>query len=264
MRMLLKPDEPPAFTARNLTGTSPCVLLCEHASNRMPRCLGTLGLAAADLGRHIAYDIGAAPLAEELARHLDAPLFLTGYSRLVIDCNRPPGVPTSIPERSEDTAVPGNRDLDPPMRRLREATLFEPFHAAVTAHLDARRARARACCVIGVHSFTPVFHGQRRPWEAGVLYGAARSFALPIMEGLAALGLHVGDNEPYSIAVDEDYTVPVHGDGRGVPALLLEIRQDLLADVAAARLWAHRLAPLIARAAISQGLGASARSGGRA
>lgn len=261
MRSLLEADEPPAFTARNLAGTSPCVLLCEHASNRMPRRLGSLGLAAAELERHIAYDIGAAPLAEALARRLDAPLFMTGYSRLVIDCNRPLDVPASMPERSEDTAIPGNRDLAPSLRRLREETLFAPFHAAVAAHLDARQAHGRDSCVVGVHSFTPVYRGRHRPWEAGILYGAARGFARPILEGLAALGLQVGENEPYSIAADDDYTVPVHGDARGLPALLLEIRQDLLGDAAAVRLWTERLAPLIARAAASLGREAALSNG---
>jgi len=245
---LLSPDEPPAFTARNLGGASPLVLLCEHASNRLPRRLGDLGLPPEELRRHIAWDIGAAALAGALSRALDAPLFETGYSRLVIDCNRPLGVPASMPERSEDTAIPGNVALAAGERRAREEGLFHPFQNAVAAHLDSRRAAGRPTAVIGVHSFTPVFRGTRRPWEAGILFGEARRFAMPLIEDLAATGLAVGENEPYRIETGDDYTVPVHGDGRGLPALLIEIRQDLLADDAAARHWADRLVSPIRRA----------------
>jgi predicted N-formylglutamate amidohydrolase len=245
---LLAADEPPAFTARNLGGASPLVLLCEHASNRLPRRLGDLGLPPSERQRHIAWDIGAAALARLLSEALDAPLFETGYSRLVIDCNRPPGVPASIPERSEDTAIPGNLALGPEARRAREEALFHPFQAAVAAHLDARQAAGRPTAVIGVHSFTPVFRGHRRPWEAGILFGQAGGFARPMIEALAEQGFTVGENEPYRIEAGDDYTVPVHGDARGLPALLIEIRQDLLADDAAARRWADRLLPGIRRA----------------
>ncbi|MBP0495930.1 N-formylglutamate amidohydrolase [Pararoseomonas indoligenes] len=245
---LLSPDEPPAFTARNLGGASPLVLLCEHASNRLPRRLGDLGLPSEELRRHIAWDIGAAALAGALSRALDAPLFETGYSRLVIDCNRPLGVSASIPERSEDTAIPGNLALSAEDRRAREEALFHPFQNAVAAHLDARQAAGRPTAIIGVHSFTPIFRGIRRPWEAGVLFDGAKDFAMPLIEGLSASGLAVGENEPYRIEVGDDYTVPVHGDGRGLPALLIEIRQNLLADDAAARHWADRLVSPIRRA----------------
>ena len=245
---LLAADEPPAFTAQNLGGTSPLVLLCEHASNRLPRRLGDLGLRPEELRRHIAWDIGAAALARTLSHALDAPLFETGYSRLVIDCNRPPGAASSVPERSEDTIIPGNAALGAEERRAREEALFHPFHGAVTAFLDARQAAGRPTAVIGVHSFTPVFRGVARPWDAGILFDGARHFAMPLIEALAATGLAVGENEPYRIEIGDDYTVPVHGDGRGLPALLLEIRQDLLADDAAARRWADRLLPPIRRA----------------
>ncbi len=251
---LLAPDEPPAFTARDLGGASPLVLLCEHASNRIPRSLGDLGLPASDRARHIGWDIGAEALAIALSRRFDAPLFSTGYSRLVIDCNRPPGVPSSIPERSEDTVVPGNLALSAAARRQREEALFHPFHDAVTAHLDARRRAGRATAVIGVHSFTPVFRGVARPWPVGVLYAGACRFARSLIDGLAALGLDVGDNEPYRIAEDEDVTVPVHGDARGLPALLIEIRQDLLSDTAAVIRWADCLASPIAEALAACGL----------
>ena len=245
---LLAPDEPPPFTWRNPTGASPCLLLCEHASNRLPRAVGDLGLPEAEMQRHIAWDLGAAALARALSRRLDAALVETGYSRLVIDCNRPPGVPSSIPERSEDTVVPGNQGLGAAARRRREAALFQPFHATVAAHLDARLAAGRPSCVIGVHSFTPVFRGVARPWHAGALFGAAQGFGRALLAALAAPGLCLGENEPYRVTAEEDWTVPVHGDARGLPALLIEVRQDLLADDAGVQDWADRLVPAIRHA----------------
>ncbi len=242
-------DAPPAATTLNEGGASPFVLLCEHASNHVPEEYAGLGLSSRDLGRHIAWDIGAADLARELSRRLDAPLFLSGYSRLLIDCNRPPGAPTSIPTRSEDTGIPGNLDLDAGERARREAAFFAPFHAAVARLLDRRAAEGRPAVVVGVHSFTPVFLGVPRPWLAGVLYARAERFGRALVERLSAdLGPEaVGDNEPYRIEPEEhDYTVPVHGDARGLDAVLLEVRQDLLADAAGVEAWAARLAAVLA------------------
>jgi predicted N-formylglutamate amidohydrolase len=245
---LLQPGEPPAFTAENLSGRSPCLLLCEHASNRVPRVFGDLGLSSTELDRHIGWDIGALAMARGLSRRLDAALFATGYSRLVIDCNRPLHAPSSIPEQSEDTVIPGNLTLSAEARAARQAALFHPFHDAVSAHLDAHPQRR---CVIGVHSFTPFYRGIARPWQAGCLYAGARQFAAPLMDGLRAQGFCVGNNEPYTIDPAEDYTVPVHGEARGLPSLLIEIRQDLIANAAAADAWAERLAPLVQQAIVA-------------
>ena len=250
---------PPAVTALNEGGTSPYVLLCEHASNHVPEAYAGLGLPPRDLQRHIAWDIGAADLARGLSRRLDAPLFLSGYSRLLIDCNRPPGAPTSIPTRSEDTDIPGNLDPDAGERARRERAYFAPFHAAVARLLDRRAAERRRTIVVGVHSFTPVFLGMARPWLAGVLYAGAERFGRTLVERLGTeLGpAAVGDNEPYRIEPEEhDYTVPVHGDARGLDAALLEVRQDLIASAAEAEAWAARLAPALVDAA---GGGAAAR-----
>lgn len=242
--------EPPAVTAVNEDGASPYVLLCEHASNHIPAAYRGLGVSEADLQRHIAWDIGAADLARLLSRRLDAPLFLSGYSRLLIDCNRPLGTPTSIPARSEDTDIPGNHGLTADERDRRASAYFTPFHDRVAAALDRRTRADTPTIVIGVHSFTPVFHGISRPWQAGVLYAAATSFGRALVAKLAAEpGLTVGDNQPYQIEPDHDHTVPVHGDGRGLPAALIEVRQDLLAATGGAEEWARRLA--FALAAIS-------------
>jgi predicted N-formylglutamate amidohydrolase len=235
--------EPAAVSVVNEGGATGLVLVCEHASNHIPAHYAGLGLPPAELQRHIAWDIGAAALATRLAAMLDAPLFLSGYSRLLIDCNRPPGAPSSIPLRSEATDIPGNQGLSAEEVAARQARYFTPFQDRIAGFLD-RRGRV---AVLGIHSFTPVFLGVPRPWQAGVLHGAATVFGQSLIAGLRRdPALVVGDNEPYRIDVAEDYTVPVHGDARGNPAALIEVRQDLLADAAGIEAWAQRLAPILA------------------
>lgn len=232
----------PVAWVENGAGAGPVLLLCEHASNWIPERHGDLGVSASDRQRHIAWDIGAAALARGLARRLDARLVLSGVSRLVIDCNRPLGVPSSIPLRSEDTDIPGNAGLTAEDIAFRQHAYFEPFRALVAAQIAARRP----ALLVGVHSFTPVFRGVARPWHAGVLYADAVALGARLVAGLRAdPGLVVGDNEPYRIEAAEDFTVPIHGDANGIPAVLLEVRQDLLADEAGIEAWAARLAPLL-------------------
>jgi predicted N-formylglutamate amidohydrolase len=233
---------PPAVTALNEGGASRFVLLCEHASNFIPEEYAALGLPAAELERHIAYDIGAANLARRLSVLLDAPLFLAGYSRLLIDLNRPWRAPSSIPEISEATVIPGNIGIDAAERARRQAAWFTPFHDRVAAFLETRPGAV----VIGVHSFTPVYLGEARPWHAGILYGAATRFGTTLVRALAEdPALVIGENEPYRIDPDYDYTVPVHGDAVGREAVLLEVRQDLLGDDAGCEAWARRLAAVM-------------------
>jgi len=241
----MTPGHPPAAEAENEGGRSPYVLLCEHASNVIPLEYTALGLNDADLERHIAWDIGAAPLARLLSRRLDAPLFLSGYSRLLIDCNRPAGSSTSIPERSEDTVIPGNAGITMEERARRTAAYFTPLQTMVAAELDRRTRLAIPTIVLGVHSFTPVFQGVPRPWDAGLLYTAGAAFARALLDRLAGPGLTLGDNEPYQIDPEHDFTVPVHGDGRGIPAALLEIRNDHLLTKDGIRQWADRLVPAL-------------------
>ncbi len=236
-----------AVTVVNEGGASPYVLLCEHASNYIPAEYAGLGLPAAELQRHIAWDIGAADLSRLLSQRLDAPLILSGYSRLLIDCNRPLLTPTSIPTRSEDTEIPGNHGLDAEERARRATAYFTPFRDRVVAMLDQRQRSGTPTIVFAVHSFTPVFRGVARPWQCGVLYAGAAGFGRGLVARLAAdPGLNVGDNQPYQIGSNTDYTVPMHGDGRGLTAALLEIRQDLLATPAGIEEWAQRLVPALA------------------
>ncbi|MFN4090132.1 MAG: N-formylglutamate amidohydrolase [Alphaproteobacteria bacterium] len=256
---------PAAVTVVNEAGTSPVVLICEHASNHIPGAYAGLGLAPEHLVRHIAWDIGAAALARRLSALLDAPLFLSGYSRLLIDCNRPAGVPSSIPLRSEDTDIPGNLDLSAEEVARRTALCFTPFQEAIARHLDARTAAGRETEIVGVHSFTPVFLGERRRWHAGVLHGnalngGADALARRLLDGLGREpDLVVGDNEPYAVGPTSDYTVPVHGIARGLPAALIEVRNDLICDEAGVETWARRLAGVLA--GMPAGHGATPGSG---
>jgi predicted N-formylglutamate amidohydrolase len=243
---LLAADEPAAFTVEHAGGGSPFFLTCDHAGKRLPRRLGKLGLPEAELERHIAWDIGAAGLSRLLADKLGAFLILQTYSRLVIDCNRAPGVPTSIVRLSEHTEIPGNQALGLVEAAARVREIFEPYHGRIVAELDRRKVEGRPTVLLAMHSFTPVFKGVARPWHVGVLYNRDPAFGRIMGELLRAEGdLVVGDNEPYAISDETDYTIPVHGEKRGLPHVELEIRQDLIAEPAGQNAWAERLARLL-------------------
>ena len=185
-----------AVLIENPNGNGRAVIVCDHASNWVPPTLGRLGLSESDLLRHIAWDPGALVMARTIASALDAPLVASGVSRLVIDCNRDPSAPDSVPPASEDTAIPGNIGLSDEARRWRIENAYEPFHDAVDAVLDAGGGQL---AVIAIHSFTPIYRGVRRPWHAGVLFDRDRRLAAPLLTGLAAdRGLVIGANEPYS------------------------------------------------------------------
>jgi predicted N-formylglutamate amidohydrolase len=224
-------------------GQSEFLLLCDHAGARVPRSLAALGLKAGDLQRHIAWDIGAAAVGRKLAQRLDAMLVLQTYSRLVIDCNRPPGSAQSILPLSEDTPIPGNQSVTHEDARLRELEIFRPYHELILAELAAREARRRPVVLVALHSFTPVYRGVRRPWHAGVLYNRDHRLAAALLRVLARdTALVVGDNHPYAVSDDTDYTIPVHAEARGLLHVGIELRQDLVADEAGQEEWAVRLA----------------------
>jgi predicted N-formylglutamate amidohydrolase len=233
---------PPPFSVVNENGASPFVLVCEHASRFIPKSYEGLGLPESELSRHIAWDIGAQEVAVRLGQFLDAPLILAGYSRLIIDLNRPLGSPTSIPEISELTAVPGNIGLGEDERNRRAALYFTPFHNKLTEILDARLARGGRPIVVGIHSFTSVFKGVSRPWHGGILFRRSASFGKAFAAALGGEDERVAENQPYQIGGESDYTVPVHGEARGLEAVLVEMRQDLIADDRGAAKWAERLA----------------------
>jgi predicted N-formylglutamate amidohydrolase len=243
---LLGPGEPGPFTLANAAGGSVFLLTCDHGGREIPRGLGRLGLAEPDTFRHIAWDIGIADVGRRLSPQLDAALIVQTYSRLVIDCNRDPSVPSSIPEISEDTEIPGNRNLTETDRAARQIAIFRPYQDRIAALLDERRSAGRASILVALHSFTPVFRGVARPWHVGVLFNRDARLARPLLDLLRAEGdLVVGENEPYRVTDLTDYTVPVHGERRGLPYVEIEIRQDLITEPAGQAAWADRLARLL-------------------
>ena len=242
---LLESDEPSPVRIANPAGASPHLILCDHAGRLVPRRLGDLGVSAADMQRHIAWDIGVEAVGALLGAALDAVVIAQVYSRLVIDCNRAPGHPASVPAVSDSTPIPGNTGLHESAIAARIRDIVMPYHAAIAAELNRREAVRQACAVIAVHSFTPVFGGAARHWQAGVLHDRDPQFALAVGGLLREAGLLVGDNEPYQMNDCSDYTVPVHAERRKLPYVELEIRQDLIADAAGQRQWAALLAEVL-------------------
>ena len=229
---LLSPGDPDPVIVQNEGGSSSHVLVCDHAGREIPALLGRLGVAEPDLERHIAWDIGAGGLAAKLGAALDACLVRQVYSRLVIDCNRWPGVDDLVPPVSDGTPVPANAGLTAQDIQDRIDAIHSPYHARIAAVLDDRASRPRPATVVAVHSFTPAMNGASRPWHLGVLHGGDSPLSHRMLSMLMAQdGLVVGDNQPYALCAT-DYTVPRHAQGRGLDYLELEVRQDLIADEA--------------------------------
>ncbi|KZD12504.1 N-formylglutamate amidohydrolase [Oceanibaculum pacificum] len=236
---LLQADEPPAFEWVNAASASPILLLCDHASNRVPRALGDLGVSAAERARHIGWDIGAAAVTRHLSARFDAPAVMTGYSRLVIDCNRDPADRSAMPEISDGTLVPGNEGLSQAARQRRIDGLFKPYHGEIAARIEAIRAAGEMPVLLSIHSFTPVFKQMERPWHLGILWNRDGRLAEPLMAHLRQdPALCVGDNEPYSAREPEGFTLEHHAEPAGLPHVLVEIRQDLICDAAGVGRWA--------------------------
>jgi predicted N-formylglutamate amidohydrolase len=247
---LLAPDEPPPFTITNEDGQSPFVIVCDHAGKYLPRGLKMLGLPDAECERHIAWDIGAGAVACLLGEALGAVVIRQNYSRLAIDCNRTPGSATSIVELSERTAVPGNVGLSQPQMEARVREIFQPYHERIARELDRRRETGRPTVLIAMHSFTPVYDGVARPWHLGVLYNHDARFAHVLIELLRReQGLIVGENEPYAMTDESDYTIPIHGERRTLPCVEIEVRQDLIGEEAGQHRWAALFAKLLPLAA---------------
>ena len=246
---LLAPDEPDPVRLLRESGTSAFVLTADHAGKLIPRKLGDLGVAPADQERHIAWDIGIAGVTERLSAALDATAVLQTYSRLVIDCNRDPSWPSAIPRVSEFTEIPGNAALTGGDRDARVAEIFSPYHDRIEALLDARQAAGQPGIFIAMHSFTPVFKNQPRAVEVGVLFYRRTNLAEIMLELLRAeRTLVVGENVPYALTEDSDYSVPFHAERRGLEHVEIEIRQDLIAAPEGQDVWAERLARLLREA----------------
>jgi hypothetical protein len=246
---LLADDEPSAYTLVNEQGAGHLFLACDHASRRIPRALGTLGLGEVERSQHIAWDIGAAAVAQRVSAMLDAPLVLQNWSRLVIDCNRPPQMADSVPAKSGGIEIPGNIGIDDAERSRRRRAIFDPYQARLRYELNRRSAGRKLTVLVAVHSFTPNYLGFERPWHCGLMYHRDTRFAQALLPLLRAEpGLIVGDNEPYAMTDTSDYTLPVHGEGRRILHVGIEMRQDLVADEAGQIEWAERLARLLPEA----------------
>lgn len=243
---LLANEEPPALVV-NADGRSPFVLVCEHASNRLPRRLGSLGVPASELERHIAWDLGAEQVARRLSRLTDAPLVLQRYSRLAYDCNRPPDSADAMPEISETTAIPGNRNLSPADKLARIGEIYRPFHAAVAELLDGRAAAGVRSLMVSIHSFTPVYKGERRVVELGILFDRDQRLPERLMPCFATVDARY--NEPYGPGDGVLHTLNLHAAPRGLAHAMIEIRNDFLSDERGQAGWAERLAASFAHSA---------------
>jgi predicted N-formylglutamate amidohydrolase len=234
---------PPVLTV-NGRGPSPFVLVCDHASNRIPEEYGTMGLTAEQRLMHIAWDPGALAVALDLSEVLDAPLVHSTVCRLVIDCNRATDKHDLIPVVSERTDIAGNVGITEAERQHRIAAFHAPYHAAIDALMNARGAAGLESILVAVHSFTPTYKGVPRPWPIGLIHGTDPSFTERVRDGLLAgdPDLNVGWNEPYSALNGVTYTLEHHGDGRGLDATMIEMRHDEILEPAGVALWAERLA----------------------
>jgi predicted N-formylglutamate amidohydrolase len=248
---LIGPGDPPPVTILNPEGRAPVVLVCDHASPAVPKALDRLGLGEEQFGRHIAYDIGAAEVTRRLAERFSAPAVLSGYSRLVIDLNRALEDSTAVPVVSDDVVIPGNRALDAEETRRRVDAFFTPYHDAIAAVIADKRAQGQVPALLSIHSFTPVMRGVARPWHVGVLWDRDPRIPIPLIGRLRADGRWVvGDNEPYSGRNTLGGTVETHATPAGLPNVLIEVRQDLIATPEGAAEWAgildDALVPILA------------------
>jgi predicted N-formylglutamate amidohydrolase len=229
------------------------LILCDHAENTIPAAYGILGLRPEDLNRHIAYDLGAAGVAERLAEALGAPALLSRFSRLLIDPNRGLDDPTLIMQISDGLIVPGNSGLDEAAVAARINRYYAPYHRAAERAIDAAISAGKPPVIVSVHSFTQAWKGAPRPWSVGVLWDKDPRLALPLLEGLRAIpGIEVGDNVPYSGQLKGD-TLYRHGTGRGLAHALIEVRQDLILGPEGQAEWAIRLADVLRKVMRSGG-----------
>src|SRR3981081_1370989 len=239
-------DVPPVYE-ENVAGRSPFLLTSDHYGRAIPRILGDLGLPESELTRHIAWDIGIAGVADALSKDLDAHLIAQRYSRLVIDCNRPPDAPSSIPRISEATVISGNEGLARDAIEARRRCIFVRDLLPMREVIDPRLRDSVPTVLVSLHSFTPVYAGIARPWHIGTLYHRDTRLPPLLLNRLRdEADLVGGDNEPYAVSDETDYTIPVHGEARGLMNSGIEIRQDLIADQAGQRQWADRLARIFA------------------
>lgn len=237
----------PFEIVRPLPSGTPLLFVCDHASSALPPAYGFLGLDQALFRTHIASDIGAAVVTRELAEAFGAPAILARWSRLLIDLNRGPDDPTLIMKLSDGSVIPGNVTADESETTQRISDFHGPYHKAVEAEIAALRGMGQVPVIVSMHSFTPVWRDVARPWEIGILWDRDGRLARPLIEEFKRDGFVVGDNEPYDGELENDCLYR-HGTMLGLPHVLIEMRQDLIGDDAAARAMAIRIRPILERA----------------
>ena len=242
-------DQSSPFRVINRTGSSRVVLLCDHASNHVPGHYGDLGLGQAELQDHIAWDPGTLAIGKQLCALLDAPLIQSTISRLVIDCNRMHDAHDLVPQTSEATKIPGNAEVDEVERQNRINSYHTPYHAAITSVLDERLSRGRDSVLVALHSFTPIYHGDPRPWVAGLIHASDESISRVFFDELKrdAPDLEIGWNQPYPSRDGVYFTVDQHMDKRGCKGTIVEIRNDELSHAEGINDWSHRLARCLSK-----------------
>ncbi|MAF08683.1 MAG: N-formylglutamate amidohydrolase [Acidiferrobacteraceae bacterium] len=246
---LLNSREQPPYSVYNPQGQSGLVLVCDHAKNAIPRSLGTLGLSQAALNTHIALDIGCEALSVAIADRLDSVLVMGGFSRLVVDLNRHPEHPTSIPLASDGVEIPGNRQLSGHDRRQRIDEVFSPYHKALAAEVQRVGAQHPRIALISLHSFTPYADGASRPWHLSILWNKDQRLSRPLLEGLRReAGLCIGDNQPYDARKYFGYTVDAYANINTLAHVMIEARQDILDSKDGIAKWADLLATQLRRA----------------
>lgn len=263
---ILADFEGPATRVYNANGHAPIVFVCDHASRFIPSALDGLGLSAEAARSHVSWDIGALDLALEMSAAFDAPLVASRVSRLVYDCNRPPHAPDAMPIRSEVFDIPGNRDLSEADREARICAIYEPFRDCLSGALDTQLARLAGAPValVTVHSFTPIYHGKPRSVELGLLHDTDPTLATAMMaEAGGTLALNTQLNAPYDAADGVTHTLKEHAIPRGMPNVMLELRNDLIAEPAGVTRTAHGLARLLERGLDRVGIELAGRADAR-
>lgn len=249
--LTLGADDPNPVEIANEKGSSSLVITCEHAGRAIPKQLGKLGLDDRHLKRHIAWDIGIEALGRALTQTLDAPVIFQRYSRLVIDCNRPLWAEDSIPEISDGTQIPANVHLTEEERAARALHIHAPFQNVVSGLLNRRQAAGQKTALIALHSFTPSLESRplSRPWHLGILFNRDATLSQKIHSIMEEDASHLTFtyNQPYEVEDDGDYTIPVHGEQRGLPHSLLEVRNDQITDKMGLQLWTKLLTKVLGK-----------------
>lgn len=255
---LLQAGEPAPYRIENAKGSAPVLIVCDHASNRVPKALNNVGLSKADLEKHIAWDPGTENIGRYMSEKLDAAAFFATYSRIVVDVNRGERSPECMREVSDHVQVPGNKGLSAAQKRQRLDEIFWPYHRALTGQIKNYLKKGIVPVIVSLHSFTPEMDGFKRPWHIGVLWNKEEEIARRVVENLRAQnpGMVVGENEPYTLkqANLSKNTIKTHAEDTGLPYVIVEFRQDLVATKRDALKWGRIFLEALAPILMDEGL----------